>query len=114
MGARMQMGKAMNKFDREYWMLRKFCQQHNISMELRSRIKRYIDHVLVPSQSKISVGDLVLVPKLSPHLRLQLNSELFSQALSVHPFFSPCVGRESFCDGCNLLSNDRETESSSW
>lgn len=85
--ARMQLSKMMSKLDRDLWLLRKFCQQHQISRELTGRMKRYIDLVIVPNFHKLNTADVVLLPKLSAHLRSQLNKELVSQILCIHPFF---------------------------
>jgi len=85
--ARMQLNKMMSKLDRELWILRKFCQQHHVSRELTLRMKRYIDLVIVPNFHKLSTNDVVLLPKLSAHLRAQLKKELVSQVLCIHPFF---------------------------
>jgi len=85
--ARMQLSKMMSKLDRDLWLLRKFCQQHSVSRELTARMKRYIDLVIVPNYHKLSIVDVILIPKLSVHLRSQLNNELVSHVLCIHPFF---------------------------
>jgi hypothetical protein len=97
--ARMQMAKMMSKFERDFWLLRKFCRQHKITPQLRGRMKRYIDYVLVPAQQRLNTSDLALIPKLSPHLRLQLNNEMNSQSLGIHPFFRHLMdGNQSVMD----------------
>jgi hypothetical protein len=90
--ARMQLNKMMSKFERDNWLLRKFCRQHNISRELQTHMKRYIDLVIIPNFHKLTMADVVLLPKLSSHLREQLNTELTSQHLVVHPFFKQLQG----------------------
>jgi hypothetical protein len=85
--ARMQMSRMMGKFERDFWMLRKYCRQHKITPQLRRRMKRYVDYVLVPAQHRLTIPDIALIPKLSAHLRLQLNNEMNSQSLGIHPFF---------------------------
>lgn len=50
-------------------------------------MKRYIDLVIIPNFHKLSQADVVLLPKLSSHLREQLHTELVAQHLVVHPFF---------------------------
>lgn len=85
--ARMQLNKMMSKLDRDVWILNKFCQQHGVSRQLTVRMKRYIELVIVPQFHKLNVPDVALLPKLSAHLRAQLNNELVSQTLCIHPFF---------------------------
>jgi hypothetical protein len=97
--ARMQMSKMMSKFERDFWLLRKFCRQNKISPQLRSRMKRYIDLVVVPAQQKLNTPDVVLIPRLSPYIRAQLTTEIFSQSLGVHPFFARLIsGNHSVMD----------------
>jgi len=50
-------------------------------------MRRYIDLVIIPNYHKLTMQDVVLLPKLSAHLRAQLNTELMGQHLVVHPFF---------------------------
>jgi len=86
--ARMQLNKMMSKLDRDLWVLRKFCQQNKVSRELNMRMKRYVDLVIVPNYHKLTQVDVVLIPKLSAHLRAQLKNELVSQIICIHPFFN--------------------------
>lgn len=83
--ARMQLNKMMSKFERDNWLLRKFCRQNNVSRPLVTHMKRYIDLVIIPNYRKLTMNDVILLPKLSPHLRAQLTTELVSQKLIVHP-----------------------------
>jgi len=88
--ARMQMSKLMSKFERDTWLLRKFCRQNRISRVLQVHMRRYIDLVLIPNYHKLAVTDIVLLPKLSLHLRSQVTAELVSKTLVLHPFFNKC------------------------
>jgi len=102
--ARMQLNKMMSKLDRDMWMLRKFCRQYGVSRELSIRMKRYIDLVIVPNYHKLNVPDVVLIPKLSAHLRSKLNSELLSQIVCIHPFLGHVRGNydavmDAVCNG---------------
>jgi len=101
--ARMQLTKLMSKCDREIWLLRKYCRQHTISMELTYKMKRYVDLVVIPNYSKLSQGDVTLINKLSLNLRQNLNTELFSQHVRLHPFFLKLqeVGHSAMVSVCN-------------
>merc|ERR1719174_708688 len=44
--ARMQLSKLMSKFERDLWLLRKYCRQNNVSRSLTLRMRRYVDIVL--------------------------------------------------------------------
>jgi len=85
--ARMQLNKMMSKFEKDLWLLRKFCRQNEISRPLVVRMRRYIDLVLIPKFQNMSSKDVILLPQLSEHLREELTTELESRKLIVHPFF---------------------------
>lgn len=85
--ARMQLNKMMSKFERDLWLLRKFCRQNKISMQLTIRMRRYVDLVLIPQYHHMSQKDVIILPQLSIHLREELRTELESQKLIIHPFF---------------------------
>jgi len=103
--ARMALAKMTSKLDRDMWLLRKYCQQHNVSKTLTIRMKRYIDLVIVPNFHKLNPGEVVLLPKLSAHLRGQLNQELVMHDLKIHPFFEYLNGNHDsvmsrVCNNC--------------
>jgi hypothetical protein len=81
------MSKMMAKFDRDFWLLRKFCNLHGVSRGLQARMKRYIEFVVVPAEHKLCMGDCILIHKLSPNLRAQLHAEISAHVLHHHPFF---------------------------
>lgn len=85
--ARIQLNKMMSKFDRDMWLLRKYCRQMKISHQLTVRMRRYVDLVLIPKFQKMGAKDVVLLPQLSGHLREELQTEIESRKLAVHPFF---------------------------
>merc|ERR1719183_2335198 len=87
----MQLNKMMSKFQRDLWLLRKYCRQHKVSHELTIRMKRYVDHVVVPKFQQMSTKDVVLLPQLSSHLRDELATELASLNLHLHPFFQELI-----------------------
>merc|ERR1719162_512886 len=66
--ARMQLSKMMSKFERDLWLLRKFCRQNQISHQLTVRMRRYCDLVLIPKFQHMSDKDVILLPMLSEHL----------------------------------------------
>jgi hypothetical protein len=83
----MQLNKMMGKFERELWLLRKYCRQHGISHELTVRMRRYVDLVLIPRFQTMGVKDVILLPQLSQPLREELQTEIESRKLEIHPFF---------------------------
>jgi len=84
---RLQMSKMLSKLDRDLWLLRKFCYQHGVSLELRARMTRYIELVVIPNYHRLHLPDVLLIPKLSDHLRAELFNELYSAPLRKHPLF---------------------------
>lgn len=89
--ARMQLNKMMSKFQRDLWLLRKYCRQHKVSHGLVVRMRRYVDHVVVPKFQEMSASDVILLPQLSSHLRDELATELAAQNLHLHPFFQELI-----------------------
>lgn len=85
--ARMQLSKLMSKFERDLWLLRKYCRQNEVSRSLTQRMKRYVDLVLIPKFHKMQVKDIILLPQLSLDLREELQTELVSKKLRTHSFF---------------------------
>jgi hypothetical protein len=100
----MQMSKMMSKLDKDLWQLRKFCRKNKISRDLTIRMKRYVDMVLIRNFAEINVKDVVLVPSLSKALRQEMQTELHSQKLNVHPFFAEII--RSNKGVTHLLCND--------
>jgi hypothetical protein len=84
----MRLNKMMSKFERDLWLLRKYCRQNGVSRSLTIRMKRYVDMVLIPKFHKMSAKDVVLLPLLSLDLREELQTELTSKQLRMHPFFA--------------------------
>jgi hypothetical protein len=85
--ARMQLNKLMSKFEKDLWLLRKYCRQHHISAALTIRMKRYVDLVLIPQFGKIKEQDVPIIHQLSKHLREEVTTEKNCHILCVHPFF---------------------------
>lgn len=100
--ARMQLNKLMSKFERDLWLLRKFCRQHKISHQLTVRMRRYVDLVLIPKFQSMGVKDVILLPQLSEPLREELQTEIESRKLAVHPFFKMLQkNKTAMCKICN-------------
>merc|ERR1719171_1485139 len=58
--ARMQLNKMMSKFERDLWLLRKFCRQNNVSHLLVVRMRRYVDMVVTPKFRHMTEKDVML------------------------------------------------------
>jgi len=100
--ARMQLNKLMSKFERDLWLLRKFCRQHKISHQLTVRMRRYVDLVLIPKFQTMGVKDVILLPQLSEPLREELQTEIESRKLAIHPFFKMLQkNKTAMCKICN-------------
>jgi len=85
--ARLQMTKMMSKLDKDFWLLRKFCKEHGISQNLQTRMKRYIDMVVIPAEHRLDKADCSLINKLSPKLQDQLHAEISAHVFEAHPLF---------------------------
>lgn len=85
--SRLQMAKMMSKFERDFWLLRKFSREHDVSKGLQTRMRRYIDSVVLPAEHRLSSKDCVLITKLSPGLRHELQAEITANIFRTHPLF---------------------------
>lgn len=86
--ARMHMTRMMGKFERDHWLLREYCREHKISLQLQRRMKRYVDLVVLPARAKLSIEEVSFINKLSANLREELDVELFAAKLCTHDFFA--------------------------
>lgn len=71
----------------QQWMMRLYLRQHDISLDLKMRVIRYIGVMTDNSNNRISSKDVKLIELLSRPLQIELQTELFLKHLIMHPFF---------------------------
>uniref|UniRef100_A0A7S1RR69 Cyclic nucleotide-binding domain-containing protein n=1 Tax=Alexandrium catenella TaxID=2925 RepID=A0A7S1RR69_ALECA len=76
-----------NDRQKQFWLLRRFLKQKNVSMDLTVRMTRFLDHQQVKQQKLIQVGKVVFLQQLSDQLARELAFEMFEPLLHQHPFF---------------------------
>jgi len=77
----------------QQWVLRKYLQQRSISRDLTIRVNRYISFMLEAKRNSIQHEDVLFLDLLSGPLLDELNFELHSDHLMVHPFLAE-LGRQ--------------------
>jgi len=96
--------------DHQFWILRQFLRERNISMGLSARIQRYIRLVSRNEKDHSNQASVQLLNKLSGPLHLELQYELYQPILEMHPCFevlsfrSPGIIRK-VCDECITALN---------
>mmetsp|Transcript_92954 Transcript_92954/g.240123 ORF Transcript_92954/g.240123 Transcript_92954/m.240123 type:complete len:784 (-) Transcript_92954:145-2496(-) len=69
------------------WLLKKFLRQNKVSNGLFARVTRYTDLVVERQQKTLHPSKVQFLTLLSGPLHIELQMELFSPRLTVHPFF---------------------------
>jgi len=69
------------------WLLKKFLRQCKVSSGLFSRITRYTDLVVERQQKTLHPSKVQFLNLLSGPLHIELQTELYSPRLYMHPFF---------------------------
>jgi len=71
----------------QYWTLRKYFRQQEISTELSRRVLKYVNAVLMTAQSQIKEGEVELLQLLSLPLKSEVQTELYyDRGMTLHPF----------------------------
>jgi len=71
----------------QYFMLRKFLRENNVSRDLSARVHRYINLAEQIHRRRIEIGKVELLNVLSGPLRVELQKELFAPHFEKHDFF---------------------------
>jgi len=69
-------------------LLRRYLHQHGVSRGLALRAQRNASHVMHAQQRTMSEQAVGLMELVSQALRIELHYEMYSPALSLHPFFA--------------------------
>lgn len=106
--------------DRQFEMLRRFLRDMEVSHFLAVRVQRYLEHFVSVKRKRIEMKDVALLEMLSGPLRMDLDMEIFSPALSSHSFFqhyctqdggamrricSAALSRNFLCAGDSLFNS---------
>jgi len=72
---------------KQFFQLRRYLYQNNISDELTLRIQRNAQHAVTESQLFMQESSVDLLAMVSEPLRIDLHFELYSPIYHLHPFF---------------------------
>jgi hypothetical protein len=71
---------------REFWLLRRYLKEANVSRELFLRTLRYCEHAWQQRGDTVNESDVKLLNFMSTPLREEIKTESFAQHLQIHPF----------------------------
>lgn len=71
----------------QFWKLRRYLKEHEISADLTARINRYLEYKIQKEHTRIKADEVVLLKQLSIPLRMQMETESHVGVISTHPFF---------------------------
>merc|ERR1740121_2348423 len=88
----------------QQYLLRAFLRDNRISHDLSTRITRHIGLALEAQRKSIPMPKVQLLSYLTSPLHLELQKELFSPWLRMHPFFFKYIasGSEAVREVCSL------------
>mmetsp|Transcript_73462 Transcript_73462/g.175078 ORF Transcript_73462/g.175078 Transcript_73462/m.175078 type:complete len:826 (+) Transcript_73462:156-2633(+) len=72
---------------RNFWMLRRYLRQQQISQATSDRVMKYMEHKVETSRKRVNPTKVSFLEQLSEHLRLDLINEMSAPLLEEHPFF---------------------------
>uniref|UniRef100_A0A7S4SR31 Ion transport domain-containing protein n=1 Tax=Alexandrium monilatum TaxID=311494 RepID=A0A7S4SR31_9DINO len=76
-----------NDKQKQFWMLRRYLKQKNVSMDLTTRMTRFLEHSCQKQQRLIQASKVTLLTQLSDQLARELAFEMFEPCLRNHAFF---------------------------
>lgn len=78
---------------RQFWLLRRYLRDWNVSYQMRTRIVRYLEYAYQRQKERVQERDVQLLSLLSDPLKEELAYHTFSSQLGGHPLFQACDER---------------------
>lgn len=75
-----------NDRQKQFWMLRRYLKQKNVSVDLTMRMTRFLEHQQAKQQKLIQASKVTFLQQLSDQLARELAFEMFHPSLTNHPF----------------------------
>lgn len=91
----------------QFSLLRRFLKQCQVSPELSSRIKRFLEHRVKAQKSRIQEQDVQILVLLSTPLFQELREQRYKPIVCKHPFFDRYCSIEAYAmrQACNSAIN---------
>eukprot|EP00929_Paragymnodinium_shiwhaense_P079305 TRINITY_DN41281_c0_g1_i2.p1 TRINITY_DN41281_c0_g1~~TRINITY_DN41281_c0_g1_i2.p1 ORF type:complete len:805 (-),score=152.68 TRINITY_DN41281_c0_g1_i2:249-2663(-) len=78
---------------KQFWLLRRYLRQRNVSPELAARIFRFLEYQSESQTSMVQASSLKVLTGLSEELMIELTHSMFAPFVVGHPFFSLLNGQ---------------------
>jgi len=76
-----------NDKQKQFWMLRRYLKQKNVSLDLTMRMTRFLEHQSMKQQKLIQASKVTFLQQLSDQLSRELAYEMYEPFLKQHAFF---------------------------
>eukprot|EP00971_Amphidinium_carterae_P305887 6078874-Amphidinium_carterae.1 len=70
----------------QMWLLRRFCDEHDFPRSLSKRIQQHVEQYSRSHYTRLDIGDIKLLGRLSTPLHAQVMFHVFLRPLRSHPF----------------------------
>jgi len=92
-GSMLQLWTLWNEERRQFWLLRRYLRDANISISLAMRVERYLDFIWRREKNHVEEEQVSLLGRLSEPLRNELKHESFAPHLKSHALFAALCDR---------------------
>lgn len=86
-GSLTQLRAIAEDADKQFWQVRRYLRQNDVSPSLGARIQRYLDHAYAKSKKRTDGSQIQIFSFLSAALRSELRLEIALPHLKIHPLF---------------------------
>jgi len=101
---------------RQFWLVRRFLLEHNISQDLGIRVRKFLQHAASQELMRIGPESIEIFRLLSEPLFGELQFERYQEAFCAHPFFKRILTVRSSADFPRHVIHNvaREATSCAW
>lgn len=87
-GSLAQLRALAEDADKQFWQVRRYLRQHDVSPQLSGRIQRFLEHAYAKSRQKTDLSRIPILGLLSSTLRSELRLEVARPQMKMHPLFA--------------------------
>lgn len=86
-GSLAQLRAIAEDASKQFWQVRRYLRQNNVSQVLGTRIVRYLEHAYTKSKKRVEASNIRIMALLSDSLRSELRLEVALPQVKAHPLF---------------------------
>lgn len=86
-GSLSELRRLKEEASKQFWNLRRFLKKNSVSLPLRLRIEKYLEHAWQVRKDSMDNGNLPILKMLTEQLRNELHCAIALPHLTVHPLF---------------------------